>query len=113
MKSEADKLHKYFIDKLETLKGCAISHSEGPLQAVVSAADVYLTGKDMMIIILSALVKNYPDITQVQLERLLGFHEDFRGDAGRTCAKNAMSSVPSMKQPTSSTIFSHPDLKAS
>ena len=32
MKKEADTLHKYFIDKLETLKGCAISHSEGPLQ---------------------------------------------------------------------------------
>ena len=82
---------------------------------MISAAEVYICGKDMMMITLGVLVKKHPDITQVQLERLLGFHEDFRGDAGRTCARESMSAAPALKQgqPISPTIFSHPDLKAS
>ena len=114
LKKEADALHKYFIDKLETLKGCAISHSEGPLQAVVSVADMYLTSKDMMIVILGALCKNYPDATPTQLERLIGFHEEFRGDAGRNGVKSAFASVPPPKKGEISraTVFSHAELKA-
>ena len=79
-------------------------------QAVVSTADIYLTNKDMMIVILGALCKNYPDATPTQLERLIGFHEEFRGEAGRNGVKSAFASVPK-GQASRSTVFSHPELR--
>jgi len=109
MKKEADTLHKYFIDKLETLKGCAISHSEGSLQAVVKVADIYLTSKEMMDITLGALFKSFPDATITQMERIIGFHEELKGDVARV--RSAYASVKRTEN-SRATIFSHPDLKA-
>ncbi len=113
LKTEAVKLHEFFVQKIEFYKKEEISHSEGPLQAVVSVADIYLTSKDMMIVILSALVKNHPDATPTQLERLVAFHEEFRGDAGRTGVRTAIESVPKNHDPIKRTVFSEPDLKIS